>query len=575
MEATAKTSKMTAPEATIVREFRHTLMWPLQLRRLQAQGGYRNHWDALAAHPGPWQKVKDNLLVDDESCLAGYREFVYFLPYVQRFLYGFGEVDAPTPPSLTIFRRDDIATVRVRLREDAEPIALEVARLRLIFFYDVDIALMALEIAARDLPLESTVELIDRFGRPYPPWWEAPNQAAHCTFKVEFFDAQGRLATASDYDDREKYLSLVRDIKQTPLSLHWENLLKPLVPAYLGGGLIQYYQIENKRIPMMSYLAFDEPRTLTRGDLARIGFATKWGDSGSLPYSARFLGDFESRYCYDRFWDADDPGGGMNTRYIVCGPAFAMITKQGDACRDLVHTFRHQFFQIGIICNFHKAALLNLSNRFSIAVERLRVGDYDSVRVFKSNVREALELFLRFNHRYWFREISNQVLAADLFTRWTSQLGSNDLYSDVREEAQDINEYLDADRTRRSNDSVQRLTVVSACGMVGMVATGFLGMNLFGHSDLGMGAKVAIFAVVFIPTVALTAYTVMISRRLASFMEALSSERMTWQEKAAAFRRIWSMPKRHREKRGAAGDVPARHALRRNVAGEDVATSSD
>ena len=566
---------MTAPEAKIVREFRHTLMWPLQLRRLHAQGGYRHHWDALAADPGPWQKVKDNLLVDDESCHTGYREFVYFLPYVQRFLYGFGESDAQTPPSLNIFRRDDIATVRVRLREDAEPIELEVAKLRLIFFYDVDIALMALEIAARDLPLENAVELIDRFGRPYPPSWEAPNQAAHCTFKVEFFDAQGRLVTASDYDDREKYLSLVRDIKQTPLSLHWESLLKPLVPAYLGGGLIQYYQIENKRIPMMTYLAFDEPRSLTRGDLARIGFATKWGDSDTLPYAEKFLADFEARYCYDRFWDADHPSGAMSTRYIVCGPAFAMVTRQGDACRDLVDAFRHKYFQIGIICNFHKAALLNLSNRFSVAVERLRVGDYDSVRSFKANVREALELFLRFNHRYWFHEISNQVLAADLFKRWSSQLGSDELYAEVREEAQDINQYLDADRTRRSNENAQRLTVVSACGMVGMVVTGFLGMNLFSHSDLGTAAKIAIFAAVFIPSVALTVYTVMISRRLATFMEALSSERMTWSEKTAVFRQIWSAPKRLRAKPVGGGDEPTRQPSRHDVSHEDVATSSD
>lgn len=566
---------MTAPESKLVREFRHTLMWPLQLRRLRPPTAYRHHWDALADHPGPWKKVKDNLLVDDASCHTGYREFVYFLPYVQRFLYGFGEADAQTPPSLNMFTRDDIATARVRLRADTEPLEFEVARLRLIFFYDVDIAVMALEIAAADLPLEDAVELIDRFGRPYPPSWEAPDQAAHCTFKVEFLDAQGRLVTASDYEDREKYLSLVRDIKQTPLSLHWENLLKPLVPAYLGGGLIQYYQIENKRIPMMSYLAFDEPRSLTRGDLARIGFATKWGDSDTLPYAEKFLDDFESRYCYDRFWDVDHPSGAMNTRYILCGPAFAMITKQGDACRDLVHTFRHKFFQIGIICNFHKAALLNLSNRFSIAVERLRVGDYDSVRSFKANVREALELFLRFNHRYWFHEISNQVLAADLFTRWSSQLGSEELYADVREEAQDINQYLDADRTRRSNENAQRLTVVSACGMVGMVVTGFLGMNLFSHSDLGMAAKIAIFVAVFVPSVALTVYTVMISRRLATFMEALSSERMTWGEKTAAFRLIWSAPKRLRVQGEAGEDEPSRATPRRRAPAEDVATSSD
>ncbi|HUQ29645.1 MAG TPA: hypothetical protein VM051_13705 [Usitatibacter sp.] len=533
-----------APENKVVREFRHMLLWPLQLRRLGAGSGHATHWEALREKPGPWKAVRDNLLVDDESCQIGYREFVYFLPYVQRFLYGFGESDSQTPSSLQMFKRDDIASVHVRLREDCAPIEFKVERTRLTFFYDVDIALLAFEIVGHDIPLEDAIETMDRFGRPYPPSWESPNQAAHCTWQVEFLDANGRLLSASDYGDREKYLSLVRDIKQTPLSLHWENLLKPMVPAYLGGGTVQYYQIENKRIPTMSYLAFDEPRALSRGDTARIAFATKWGPSNTLPYAEKYLANFEQQYCYDRFWNGDDAESGMNTRYALCGPQFAMITKHGDACRDLVANFRHQFFQIGVIANFHKAALLDLSNRFSIAVERLRVGDYDSVRLFKQNVREALELFLRFNHRYWFHEISNQMLAADLYKRWSHQLGSDALYSEVREEARDINEYLDADRTRRSSDNAQRLTVVSACGMVGTVATGFLGMNLFSHSDLGAVEKLAIFLVVFVPTIALTAYTVLISRRLATFMEALASERMTWGEKKEAFRQIWFSAKK-------------------------------
>ena len=563
---------MAAPQEKIVREFRHMLLWPLQLRRLGRASPYKHPWEALRAKPGPWKEVKDNLLVDDDSCQIGYREFVYFLPYVQRFLYGFGEADAQTPSSLQMFKRDDIAKAHVRLSENGMPIEFDVERLRLIFFYDVDIALLAFEIVGRDIALADVVDTIDRFGRPYPPSWESPGQAAHCTYQVEFLDAQGQLLSASDYGDRDKYLSLVRDIKQTPLSLHWEALLKPMVPAYLGGGVLQYYQIENKRIPIMSYLAFDEPRELTRGDVARIGFATKWGPSDTLPYSAKFLGDFEARHCYDRYWDADNATGGMNTRYTMCGPAFAMITKHGDACRDLVQTFRHQFFQIGVIANFHKGALLNLSNRFSIAVERLRVGDYDSVRHFKQSVREALELFLRFNHRYWFHEISNQVLAADIYKRWSHQLGSDDLYAEVREEARDINEYLDADRTRRSSDNAQRLTVVSACGMVGTVATGFLGMNLFSHSEMGTWEKLAIFLLVFVPTITLTAYTVLISRRLATFMEALASERMTWGEKKEAFRQIWSSRKRARENR-VAGDEPRGSA--RSVPRGEAAHSSD
>jgi len=216
-----------------------------------------------------------------------------------------------------------------------------------------------------------------------------------------------------------------------------------------------------------------------------------------------------------------------------------MITKHGDACRDLVQNFRHQFFQIGVLTNFHKAALLDLSNRFSIAVERLRVGDHDSVRVFKASVREALELFLRFNHRYWFHEISNQVLAADIYKRWSHQLGSDALYDDVREEARDINEYLDADRTRRSTDNMQRLTVVSACGMVGTVATGFLGMNLYSLSDLATWEKIAVFIVVFIPVTLLTLYTIVKSKRLSDFLEALSDERLPVRAKIGSFLDVW------------------------------------
>src|SRR5690348_6813244 len=327
---------MTAPQVAVVREFRHMLLWPLQLRRLSRGSAYKHHWDVLAADPGPWERVKDNLLAEDDSCNMGYREFVYFLPYVQRFLYGFGEADAKTPSSLHVFRRHDIAKARVTLHEGAAPVLFDVSRLRLIFFYDVDIAVLAMEITANDLPLASAIETMDRFGRPYPPSWETPGQAAHCIYQVEFLDASGRLVTASDYSDREKYLSRVREIKQTPLSQHWEKLLKPMVPAYLGGGVLQYYQIENKRIPIMSFLSFDEPRALTKGDLARIAFAAKWGPSETLPFSPRFLADFEEKFCYDRFWDPDSPQSGMDTRITLAGPTFAMITKHCDTCIDLV-----------------------------------------------------------------------------------------------------------------------------------------------------------------------------------------------------------------------------------------------
>ena len=122
----------------------------------------------------------------------------------------------------------------------------------------------------------------------------------------------------------------------------------------------------------------------------------------------------------------------MSTRYFFCGVGFATITAHKPA-DILQRQFRHQFFQIGLIARFHKAALLSLSNRFSRSVERLNVSDFESVKQFKKHVRETLEVFLRFNHRYWFHEIANLVQAGDFFQRWSHQLGSDALYAEVRE----------------------------------------------------------------------------------------------------------------------------------------------
>ncbi len=532
----------------IVRDFNHTLLWPVQLRSLRREAGMDvvHYWDILKRYPGPWKYVEDALLIEDASCKIGYEEFVYFLPYVQRFLYGVGDEGRGAQSSLHIFTRDDIASVRVQLQAEREFISLRVDRVRLYFFYDIDVALVAFEVAAQDLALEDAVEIMDRLGRPYPPAWEPNGQGAHCPHRVEMLAADGRVLSESDYGDYRKFLELVRQGRQTPLARHWEYLLAPLVPAYKEeSGTIKYYQLENKRIPIMSYLAFDDPHQLSRGDMVRLGFAAKWGPSNTLPYSSGFLQNFESEYCYDRYWEphhGDNPG--MHTRYFFCGVSFAMITRVDAEHTVLSHQFRHQFFQIGLIAHFHKAALLSLSNRFSRAVERLNVRDFESVNRFKRSVRETLEVFLRFNHRYWFHELSNQVQASDFFKRWSHQLGSDALYNEVREEARDINEYLDADRMRKQTDNAMRLTVVSACGMVGTIVTGFLGMNLYSHSDLPTLTKFMIFFATFVPTTILALYTVILSRRIASFMEALSSEGLTWSEKFKTFRQIWGADKR-------------------------------
>ena len=80
-------------------------------------------------------------------------------------------------------------------------------------------------------------------------------------------------------------------------------------------------------MPVMAYLAMDDARALTRADFVRLGLVTGPGKSDVLPYSARYMRDFEDRYCYDQFWN-EERSGRPGTRFMSCGHGFAMV---GDA----------------------------------------------------------------------------------------------------------------------------------------------------------------------------------------------------------------------------------------------------
>ena len=55
----------------------------------------------------------------------------------------------------------------------------------------------------------------------------------------------------------------------------------------------------------------------------------------ALPYGEQHLAEFESKYCYDRFWT--EGGAAPNTRYLCNGHAMVVVgdaSSQFYACRD-------------------------------------------------------------------------------------------------------------------------------------------------------------------------------------------------------------------------------------------------
>jgi hypothetical protein len=245
---------------------------------------------------------------------------------------------------------------------------------------------------------------------------------------VEWLDGDGRALASSDFSARRKYLEFVARHRAPCIAEHWDYLLRPFVLEYPGQvGTLRYRQLEYYRMPFMAYLALDDPKQLTRADWVRLGLVTRPGGAHDLPYSAATLGDFESRYCDDRFWGRDGERASRDLRVVVTGQTISMVGAHGDPFfagleNGLLSQFRHQYFLLFLIGHFHKAAMLSISDELAVAMNRLVVGDTESVKAFKRTIRQMMEVFLR-------------------------------------------------------------LTVVTILGLIGTVATGFLGMNLISAAE--------------------------------------------------------------------------------------------
>lgn len=524
-------------QARTVRHFRQIVLWPIQLITGKANGK-RDSADALFERlgGGNWELVDDEFGVEADAFQERhYREFVSFLPHVQRFLYGdapgslrrLGKGDAP----LRVYRRTDIAAVRMVLAPGDEPVTCRVAHVDLHFFHDVDAVILAFEFYASDLPLSVVHEIMYRFGRAYPPGWTETGEPLHCPAHVEWLDKDGRVLATSDYQKRERYLSFVGHQRTPCFAAHWEFLLKPLVAENSGSkGPLSFRQIEYYRMPVMTYLTLDRMWDMQRTDYMRLAFATGASPNGDAPFAERFLHDFEARNCYDRYYHEGSEAAAVGTRFLLSGHAFTVVAdgvspRLEDNERGLLGQFRHQYFLLFLISHFHKAALLMLSDRLVAAIKLLEMRSAQSAASFRRETYRLQEAFMRFTQRYWFTEVSDQAQTRDLFRMQRAHLGNDDLYKELRNEIFDMVQYLDSDVLRRQSGSFHRLTAVTIIGLIGTTATGFLGMNLIDETGAPLLVKLGYFCIVAAVVTSLTVGVVVFSRSLTALLDRMSGER--------------------------------------------------
>jgi len=534
---------------TLVRHMRQVLLWPVYVDPLTNDAKIDAHFQLLStpSPDNPWVEVDDEFGDPAEFQERHYNEFVTFLPPVQRFLYGQGlgkavkQIYGESP--IKVMRRKDVAKVRVTLTKDSQPVEFAVQHVDLYLFFDIDVVLLTMELVAENVDLKIAEAALFRLGRAYPAYWTKDGSGGHCPYACEWLSATGEVLARSDYENREKFLTFVCQHRAPAVAAHWEFLLSPLVLHHSdrkGDG--RYHQLEYYRMPFMAFLAFDDSSKLTPADHVRLALGANTRAGTEVAFSQKYLAEFEEKYSYDCYCQ-DAPSGENGVRFFATGHTLVVAGDVGDPFfmdeNGFLGRFRHQHFLLFMVAHFQKAAIRMFSDRLVAIVNKLDIKNQEANRTFRREIREVLENFLRFEHRYWFHDLSNQAQCKELFQLTQSHLKLDHLFSEVREELQDMSSFLEVEAARRQNETVVRLTVVTTFGLIGTIVTGFLGMNLIAWAEQPPQWRIAAFLIVLVPVIALTLYTVMKSSRLAEFLEAIADDTVSVWGKLKVLCRVW------------------------------------
>lgn len=536
-----------------VRHFREVLFWPVQMMPLAGAGNAQPHWELLAqdGEDNPWRRLKDRFQADElDFDERHYKEFVTFLPYVQRFIYGEthnhmsdNAADPPGGSAIKIFRRRGVSALRLVLHEGDTPITLTVEHIELWFFDDINVAFLKVELSAADLPFAWVCDLLYRFGRAYPTGWDEDGHGKHNVHRAEWLSADGAVLAVSDSDNQEKFLSYTREHRSPGISEHWDFLLRPLVlDPSKETGVLRYRQIEYHRMPLMAFLAVNNPRGISRENWLHLGLVATLPPDEALPTHDPDVAEFESRYCYDRFWT--DTEAGPNTRFLCAGRAFLVV---GDAHADYFHNkargilaqFRHQYVLLFLIAHFHRASLLVFSNRIADAVHDLDIREPQSISRFRRRIYAGFEAFLRFTHRYWYHELSERSHIQALYRLCSKHLSNDSLYQEVKEDLRDMSQYLDSNTQRQQSTTIVRLTVVTTFSMIGTVTTGLLGMNLLAEADAPISTRLTYFFITALITALLMLLAILKSKQLSNVMDILADDQKNLRARLTELGKVW------------------------------------
>lgn len=474
---------------TQVTAFEMTYLWPV---RMSAQGdlgaarqniernsaSWLNLYADVLGNGGNWKLVEDYYASPVKTERDGidlpatpqlgtpapsqgrYAEFLYFHPYIHSIFY-----EADEQRSAKILERVDIEQLRVVLRhgDKCPEWCLQVLEVKL-FLFPTDIAILAVRVAepracdAAGNPiaflLSDAMDFMDYTRRVYPPYWDDQSCSwGRVPVSMKWIRRNGTELGVSDFRSVNAFENKAK-LHEVPVAAHWLSLLDGFQPAPSEGdapvhgtegaetttsaGLL-FSQVEDDRLPILAYLAVDEPAKISQGDWLRLAYCDDfgpWSDSNGFAYSKPFLEETTKGLFYDRFWD---PDRGCTTRYSFVDYAFVVVgaTRDGFFRKVVRSHFRQHYLVLALLAHLQKASLLGYWSDLSKMVQQFSQAppSLDSkVKLDKAQQRLLNDL-TDFVSRFYFIEVSNQLQAKEMFDLWRSRLGIEKLFAEVVEQS--------------------------------------------------------------------------------------------------------------------------------------------
>lgn len=514
-----ETAIVTKPAAEIVAPvYRQILFWPLILKHQPATDKVSRQLDEWLTVLKPnWGDPVPSLpksvsppMGDDVT----FEEIVYFHPFVRDFLFGDG--DPTGDRTLRRLKRSDVSAVKVESAKDGPILTLTVARLELYLCKPL-VALMVIEVHQPKWPGDAVFTLADALNlqsqlrQVHPPFFLPWGPAGNCPHAVTFVTDAGEVR--SDFDaGRDHFARFTHSGAEPPVAAHWQALLAPLKPfpgslkdehghyTPEGTGLF-YQQIEDDRMPGMTFLTVPNPREVTEGDYDRLTWCDTPGER-KYPYSGDFLALSRQKHQYDRFWDGRvaTPPDDYDTRYLCSGYQLVMVGRDDnpDIRNFLWDHFRRHYFWMGLILHCQRSVLLKFQDDLGEAVKLISGQSTDkewSNPQFRERVAYIQMTFLKFRTRAGFTEVSNQLQGRELFAWWMGQLGTDKLFNQVDVECQRLHSGLAEHESRQITKAQMELAKAQAQENKELKELAYQQANLALIAQWGLGASIVLSTV--------------------------------------------------------------------------------